>query len=107
MDTTVNINCARCQQPINDGDLYLTARKRGEHENHDYYTTGEPTLFIHVDCETNVNPELLNRELLKFVKYLESHNLTICIKSNGVAYPLKGREDLVAAYMNVITSGVR
>lgn len=59
-----------------------------------------------MNMETDVNPELLNRELLKFVKYLESYNLTVWMRSEA-GTQIYNWADLVAAYMNVVTGGVR
>ena len=43
-------------------------------------------------------------ELLAFVAYLQSRNLTICMFSKNLGYvpPNCDQEDLVAAYMNTV-----
>lgn len=56
-----------------------------------------------------MNPELLNAELLDFVKYLGQRNLTICMHSRNLGFVTPNCEqvDIVAAYMNVRTGGQR
>lgn len=51
----------------------------------------------------------INTELLAFIAYLKSRNLTICMWSKNLGFiePNCEQEDLVAAYMNIKTRGVR
>jgi hypothetical protein len=56
-----------------------------------------------------VNPERLNTELLAFMNFLESHDLSVCTHQQSIGFWPVGysNADLVAAYMNVNTGGVR
>jgi hypothetical protein len=57
-----------------------------------------------------LNDEELNVELLAFVSYLQSRNLTICMWSkvlNTFTHLNCDQSDLVASYLNVKTGGRR